>query len=62
VTDDYWGPMPDDSEYPTPRERLDDGEAERLRALLRRWVDGNCRIAPHRDRRLIADTLKELGK
>ena len=24
MTDDYWGPMPDDSEYPTPRE-LDDG-------------------------------------
>jgi len=38
MTDDYWGPMPDDSEYPTPRERLDDGECERLRALLRRWV------------------------
>lgn len=38
MTDDYWGPMPDDSEYPTPRERLDDGEADRLRALLRRWV------------------------
>lgn len=39
MTDDYWGPMPDDSEYPTPRERLDDGEADRLRALLRRWVE-----------------------
>ena len=35
MTDDYWGPMPDDSEYPTPRERLDDGEVERLRALVR---------------------------
>lgn len=29
---------PDDSEYPLRRERLDDGECQRLRALLRRWV------------------------
>lgn len=51
MTDDYWGPMPDDAEYPTPRERLDDGEAGRLRALLRRWL----REAPTEGMRLYSD-------
>lgn len=33
MTDDYWGPE-------------DDGEADRLRALLRRWVKGEEGYAP----------------
>jgi len=57
VSDDYWGPPEDDT-------------ADRLRALLRRWVEqarihpcsGTVYLVPCEDATLLGDTLKEVGE
>ena len=56
MTDDYWGPPEDDT-------------TERLRALLRRWVEllqihpgGGVMYLSQDDMDLVTDTLKEVGE